>query len=409
MERLKSDQKIAEIIVCSQVFIAFFAMIIIALLLITTLLPKCCNISSNAKYGLKCVPPWLSLRNFFYSEDKKTLIISSVVLSTFINSYLLALDSVAVHDRNSTDTDLSTLYNSSILTWLPVIVLVLDLSSCIIFASLITCVLCVNVCCPTCKEKKTALSYCCLSASLVCTIFSILMHFPYISIAFLNDAYHAGSIFIYYSIVIFVSFVIIEIVYKSVVTKCDLTCGSVSHWECPTKYGIFLLVSFILLEIFLGLIVTVTCYFVIIPINKSISDAPNRLVGIYQSAVVVLAAVVFYRAFLRKKRKPIEKAIKKCDDFPVIKKEEWKKLSEEEKQDYFYGQVVAIVGNFETGESPLTVTSRGPVNGTHEVDSRDETSDLLTEPQEQMLESSSVNNSVTRNGMQKDLKDEPSQ
>ena len=85
----------------------------------------------------------------------------------------------------------------------------------------------------------------------------------------------------------------------------------------------------------------ITCYFVLIPINKSISDAPNRLIGLYQSAVVVIAIILLYKTFLRKKRHPLDKAIKNCRN--DLSEEKWVALSEEEKQDHFYTKVVKII------------------------------------------------------------------
>jgi hypothetical protein len=60
--------------------------------------------------------------------------------------------------------------------------------------------------------------------------------------------------------------------------------------------------------VFLGLVVTITCYFVFIPINKSISDAPNRVISIYQSGGFIVGSVIVYKIlefFYIKKKKEI--------------------------------------------------------------------------------------------------------
>ena len=65
-------------------------------------------------------------------------------------------------------------------------------------------------------------------------------------------------------------------------------CGAKKNsclWSLIT-FGIVALVVFFTL----GVVIILTCYFVIIPINRSISDAPNRLVGIYESAIVLVGA-----------------------------------------------------------------------------------------------------------------------
>ena len=143
-----------------------------------------------------------------------------------------------------------------------------------------------------------------LSLTVLCPIFCIIAHSPYIAIAYLDDGSHASSIFIYYSILGYVIFGLLWLF---------------SHW-CESfkissaKFGIEIPVSdlhFITLVglgsvifLFLDLVVTISCYFVLIPINKSISDAPNRLYSIYGSGGFVIGSFIVYKIldFLRKKK-----------------------------------------------------------------------------------------------------------
>ena len=57
--------------------------------------------------------------------------------------------------------------------------------------------------------------------------------------------------------------------------------------------------------IFLGLVVVISCYFVLIPINKAISDAPNRVLSIYQSGGFVIGSIIVYEVLshFHKKKK----------------------------------------------------------------------------------------------------------
>jgi hypothetical protein len=97
----------------------------------------------------------------------------------------------------------------------------------------------------------------------------------------------------------------------------------------------------------LSITAILTCYFVIIPINRSISDAPNRLIGIYESAIVLVGAFIAYKAFFKAK-KYLESSVIKREN-PIInpnKKdstERWKEMSEEEKLAQFYDVIVDII------------------------------------------------------------------
>ena len=95
----------------------------------------------------------------------------------------------------------------------------------------------------------------------------------------------------------------------------------------------------------LALVVSIICYFVLIPINKSISDAPNQLIGIYQSAVVIIAVFILYKTCIHKKKKPLKRAITKykVDDGDT----EWNKKTEKEQQEFFYTKLLTIVEKYE--------------------------------------------------------------
>ena len=387
-ERLNHDKRIAQIIVCSQVFTILFAVIIIALVGAIRVLPKfltkkennetsralCCTDVSKDKYCRQ-----------LSSDDTMPLTFSAFVLSIISNLYILALDSAAIQYRNElhgSDEDLTDIYDSesigtpyNILYNLPVVVFVFDIViTAVLIGIAVGSLLTMFVCGLSrlhnqkvrskCNEKMSKIIiemsniYGCYAFSLItgiiCTIAVVLMHFPYIAIAFLNDVYHAGSIFVYYSIIGFALFVIVELVYKYIIIKAASKCNpnEKPHQKsslCCKYYCCLITVLFVIILLFLGLIITVTCYFVLIPINKSISDAPNRLIGLYQSGVIVIAAIVVYKTFLRKGRKPIHKAIKASKKFG--KKDDWTKLTEEEKQDRFYAKVLAMVNEYKVAES----------------------------------------------------------
>ena len=44
----------------------------------------------------------------------------------------------------------------------------------------------------------------------------------------------------------------------------------------------------------------VTAAIIVVPVGKSFGDAPNRLLGFYQTAIVLIGAYLFYRKFIKK-------------------------------------------------------------------------------------------------------------
>ena len=205
--------------------------------------------------------------------------------------------------------------------------------------------------CPTLRTiPKKMTWYVLLSLIILGPILSIIAHSPYIAIAYLNDGYHAGSIFIYYTVVLCSGFTICWIGYHSLKVQGKspkLSCEDKRCTICSIILGMTGAFAF------LGLVVVVTVYFVIIPINKSISDAPNRLVEIYQSGGFLIASFVTYKliAFFYKinRRSRIDKAIAKRTT-PLKQEEEqatWDKSSED-KIDDFYEVIVQIIAQKNT-------------------------------------------------------------
>ena len=131
------------------------------------------------------------------------------------------------------------------------------------------------------------------------------------------------------------------------------------HCTCMGGYGkqktrktwtriIFIVIAAVLLFT-LAVVVILTCYFVIIPINRSISDAPNRLVGIYESAIVLIGAYIAYKAFFKTKKYLESSVINRKNPFtdPLSQesKDKWKDMSDEEKLAQFYSAVVDIIAD----------------------------------------------------------------
>ena len=77
----------------------------------------------------------------------------------------------------------------------------------------------------------------------------------------------------------------------------------------PGAATCFILATIAMALFFLSMLSLLACYFVFIPINKSISNAGDRLIGIYQSIIVVVGAVFAYKALFKSEHSGIQEAV----------------------------------------------------------------------------------------------------
>ena len=207
-----------------------------------------------------------------------------------------------------------------------------------------------------------------LSLTVLSAIFCIIAHSPYIAIAYLDDGSHASSMFIYYSILSYALFGLLWLFFH----WCDNFEDDKQLSNCLPKvikyYHTITLIFLVLTTfMFLGLVVTITCYFVFIPINKSISDAPNRVVSIYQSGGFIIGSVIVYKIlelfYISKKEEVTIKDVyhilqKRLPACPVQQPEKSQKSSEDEESSKDQQQV----GGHSVGMPPTHSTQQGEPN-----------------------------------------------
>lgn len=159
-----------------------------------------------------------------------------------------------------------------------------------------------------------------LSCNVLYALLSILLHCPYIVLAYINDAEFTGSVFIFYSISLGLMFLAIyrfHTVYLELMlpchTKicqncCKLCVKSGSSDEklpscCEILCGstIFVLYSTVLCILILGVIALLTCYLTILPITKGISHLFGRLFDTYHTVFAIIGAFVAYKTLIEKK------------------------------------------------------------------------------------------------------------
>ena len=90
----------------------------------------------------------------------------------------------------------------------------------------------------------------------------------------------------------------------------------------------------------------------IIPINKSISDAPDQLAGIYKSGGFLIVLFVIYKmiSFFYYKSKPssLEEAVLKREKPLKQSDKNWDHKSDNDKVEEFYEVVVSVISQKHT-------------------------------------------------------------
>ena len=497
------NNRLTNIVITLQVTFVIFVVALIAIVLLLRRYTNFVQIRCNGK-------------KLDRSEviQKQSTVISISIVSFHLLLYIVVLDGVALYHReNPPDQEINIIYRNeepgdpfSVFYNLPLIVMIFDVTVAIFsFAMLVTALVhnCIQFFKPD-MEKVSKRWVLFLRLSSVGPALALLMHAPFLIIAYLNDAFHAQSIFIYYSVIIFIGFLLLKQVaiytclssvqqarhaerenpihmnntkvilcqgtlkfkkngsgtlqtvqiaggnlnlncdeanlvskrlilvngnhikvergqltlsssnksnstFKSTdsdeelyieegtlqVKQCshgdqeaattveygtkvklakggtlkvayneingqhclvvkggklvgkDLRCMCCTKW-LNTGSGAaicFILTTIVMVLLFLSLLTILACYLVLIPINMSISNAADRLVGIYQSVVVIVGALFVYRTLFKSEPSGIQEAVtgRKKPLTESAQGEEWRSMSDKEKLDEFYSTVVDIV------------------------------------------------------------------
>ena len=131
------------------------------------------------------------------------------------------MDGAAVHYRNySLLSDLKIVHHSDeigqpydVLYNLPLVALVFDVLALVTYVALLVCTMSYYF--YKLDDDHQTFSVPSVIPSLLGPLFCLISHSPYIAIAYINDAYYAGSTFVYYVVVFFVYLAAIHITTKS--------------------------------------------------------------------------------------------------------------------------------------------------------------------------------------------------
>ena len=331
--------------------------------------------------------------------NKQAILISASVNGTVFLLYAVALDIAAIYYRsNSLLSDLETINHKDkigrpfdILYNLPIVVVVFDAVAalpCIIMLFIVIVHFCYK------GSDKNNYSICQLyKVILLGPMLSIAAHSPFIAIAYINDAYYAGSIFIYYVVILFACFAAVHLTMnaclKSIVLEDELNIWNLIFENCCKLKGkkntenkslevrrkcsqtlCPIAIMFLMLFFILVAVVIVILYFIIIPLNGSVSGAPHQLFGFYQTIIIFLGIFITYKTVLHKKHSGLKYAIKKRESLHTD-------VSDEDKRLKFYGMVIDLVEHFH--EEKVPHTKRTPKQRRSTDDSGTETQTAVTE------------------------------
>ena len=311
--------------------------------------------------------------------NKQAILISASVNGTVFLLYAVALDIAAIYYRsNSLLLDLETINHKDkigrpfdILYNLPIVVVVFDAVAalpCIIMLFIVIVHFCYK------GSDKNNYSICQLyKVILLGPMLSIAAHSPFVAIAYINDAYYAGSIFIYYVVILFACFAAVHLTMnaclKSIVLEnesniwnlifencCKLKDKKDPKFNAENKSQVRrkctqtlcpIAIMFLMLFFILVAVVIVILYFIIIPLNGSVSGAPHQLFGFYQTIIIFLGIFITYKTVLHKKHSGLKYAIKKRESLHTD-------VSDEDKRLKFYGMVIDLVEHFHEEKIPQT-------------------------------------------------------
>ena len=310
------------------------------------------------------------------NRQRKSVTLSIALVSCSRLIFFIFLDFLAIHARDSTlDSDLKEIFYvrkfgeyHDLLYQIPTVLVTLDILSfsvllfLVVFAVKQKCVSRGNsngyqllqslaednaIESETWKDNK---HYYTLALTGLCLLFSVLLHSPYIATAYLNDAQHAGSIFIFYASLTFVEFGLLQFSFNRCLEADDGQTNRESlKRKILTKYfGLFS--AFITPLLLYGLTVVIMLYFYFVPTNDSISSVPNQMVVSYQTAILFIGAYIAYTSVFKKKCS-LQTALRETHD-------NWRSLTDQEVLTEFYKDVISKSDEIASKQKEIAIQNK---------------------------------------------------
>ena len=216
-----------------------------------------------------CIPGEDAGSGSYYTKRKKAAIVSFVTIGFVRLALIVAFDGSATHyTQNLFEVELERIHHDkntehNILYSTPFILLAFDIVFLMIYFVAVV-VLGLRIL----RFKVDDKGYYHLAFTLSLPIASILLHLPYIAIAYLNDANHAGSVLILYAIVTFLEFIVLQFIFTQWFTfrhskpsYCSIQC----HVIC------LVLIMISSLCLLYGIIGIFVCFF-LLPTNQPLDQ-----------------------------------------------------------------------------------------------------------------------------------------
>ena len=313
-----------------------------------------------------CIPREDTGSNSHYTKQKKAAIISFVTIGFVRLVLIVAFDGSATHyTQNLFEVELERIHHDNntehnILYSTPFILLAFDVAFLMIYLVVVI-VLALLI-----KFKVDVKGYYHLAVTLSLPIASILLHLPYIAIAYLNDANHAGSVLILYTIVTLLEFIVLQFIF----TQWYTLDSKHSHLSMKCHACLVLIMIFSLILLY-GIISISVCFFYYLPINHSISSTSNQIIIIYQTGLVFVGAFIAYKAIFET-RNVFVKALDGCkEDLRNLLDEQeeggWETSTDQEKLTIFYQHIIKYAIPTLNNRVPVTELLQG-ARSTHEGD-----------------------------------------
>ena len=180
------------------------------------------------------------------------------------------------------------------------------------------------------------IAYYLLMSFSICFLLGVLVHMPYIAMAYLSDTRHAASVLLYYIVVTFVEFGLLEFTFRSTwfgKEQSENNTSPASRFNGERCTCTCAFIAAILFSVLVhALTVTATIFFYLIPVNESIGRAPSQIVVTYQTAFILIGGYIIYQVIF-KKQNSLQRALREC-------KHKWKSLPDHELLTEFYKDTI---------------------------------------------------------------------
>ena len=267
-------------------------------------------------------------------------ILSMVIGSATFCLYVIALDITAMHNALYTvDADVKKYYNFdtgitnfSLEYFIVFLIFIEDSIVVLVMFVFFWIIVCTSICYHYCCSDAFKYSWSAFVYLTIGPVMCVIIHGNHIIIGFIHSPYHAGSVLIFYGIVI------LAIVYFYQAFHGTFKCFIAKIRCCEQKQlsdVCFFLLFAIISIIVSGLLVFIVAFFLLVPIDNAIDDAPSQLFSIERTVVVVLAIIVTCKVYSRKPETLLSSVVKAKDKETLHGGESgdrsWVKLEEEEK------------------------------------------------------------------------------